>query len=98
MMMLQMTLRKACAAGLLCLLPLAGAGAQTITIQRPGVVDPNAGPIRVQFIVNFFMPGPANDSEQANMLPAPADRSMSWRRANARCCVSGSPRIAGSKA
>jgi hypothetical protein len=30
--MLQMTLRKACAAGLLCLLPLAGAGAQTITI------------------------------------------------------------------
>jgi hypothetical protein len=75
-MMAPMTLRKAWVAGLLCLLPLAGAGAQTITIQRPGVVDPNAGPIRVQFSVNFFVPGPANDSEQANMLRDRASRSV----------------------
>jgi hypothetical protein len=74
--MLQMRLRRACVTGLLCLLPLAGAGGQTINIQRPGQVDPNAGPIRVQFNVNFFVPGPANDSEQAAMLRDRASGSV----------------------
>jgi hypothetical protein len=75
-MMLQKTLRKACTAGVLCLLTLAGAGAQTINIQRPGPVEPNAGPIRVQFNVNFFLPGPADDGEQAIMLRDRASRSV----------------------
>jgi hypothetical protein len=61
-------LRKACAVGLLCLIPFAS-GAQTITIQRPqSPVDPNAGPIRVQISVNFFVPGPTNETEQSVAL------------------------------
>jgi hypothetical protein len=74
-MMSQKMLRMACAAGLLCLIPLAGAGAQTF--QRvPGPADPNAAAIRVQFNVNFFVLGPANDSEQATMLRDRASRSV----------------------
>jgi hypothetical protein len=69
-------LRKACAVGLLCLIPFAS-GAQTITIQRPqGLVDPNAGPIRVQISVNFFVPGPANESEQSVALRDRASRTI----------------------
>jgi hypothetical protein len=74
-MMSQKMLRKACAAGLLCLIPLAGTAAQTF--QRvPGPADPNAAAIRVQFNVNFFVLGPANDSEQATMLRDRASRSV----------------------
>jgi hypothetical protein len=70
-------LRMACAVGILCLIPLAGGGAQTITIQRPqGPVDPGAGPIRVQLSVNFFVPGPANESEQAVALRDRASRAI----------------------
>ena len=73
--MSQKMLRMACAAGLLCLIPLAGAGAQTF--QRvPGPADSNAAPIRVQFNVNFFVLGPGNDSEQATMLRDRASRSV----------------------
>jgi hypothetical protein len=68
---------KACAVGLLCLIPFAS-GAQTITIQqRPqGPVDPNAGVIRVQISVNFFMPGPTNESEQSVALRDRASRTI----------------------
>jgi hypothetical protein len=69
-------LRKACAVGLLCLIPFAS-GAQTITIQRPqGPVDPNAGVVRVQISVNFFMPGPTNESEQSVALRDRASRTI----------------------
>ena len=69
--------RRAGAVGLLCLLPFAGALAQTITIQRPPVQsDPGAGPIRVQVNVNFFVPGPANDSEQSVALRDHASRTI----------------------
>ncbi len=69
-------MRKALTIGLLCLLPLAGAAAQTITIQRPGVVDPNAGPIRVQVNVNFYVPGPTNESEESIALRDRASRAI----------------------
>ena len=69
-----MTIRKTCAIGLFCLAPLVGAGAQTISIQRPAQLDPNAGPIRVQINVNFFVPGPANESEQSIALRDRASR------------------------
>jgi len=72
----EMTIRKACVIGLFCLAPLAGAGAQTITIQRPAPLDPNVGPIRVQINVNFFVPGPANDSEQSTALRDRASRAI----------------------
>jgi hypothetical protein len=69
-------LRKACAVGLLCLIPFAS-GAQTITIQRPqSPVDPNAGPIRVQISVNFFVPGPTNETEQSVALRDRASRTV----------------------
>jgi hypothetical protein len=69
-------LRKACAVGLLCLIPFAS-GAQTITIQRPqSPADPNAGVVRVQISVNFFMPGPTNESEQAIALRDRASRTV----------------------
>lgn len=64
-MMTRKTIRKACAIGLFCLAPLAGAGAQSITFQRSAPLDPNVGPIRVQISVSFFVPGPANESEQS---------------------------------
>jgi hypothetical protein len=67
--------RWLCAAGFLCLLPAAGVFAQTITIQRPPV-DPVSSPVRVQVSVNLFVPGPTNDSEQANALRERATRSM----------------------
>lgn len=64
-------LRSAAAVGLFCLTPFAGAAAQqTVNIQafqRPAV-DPSASPIRVQVNVNFFVPGPANESEQSSAL------------------------------
>jgi hypothetical protein len=70
-------LRKVTAAGFFGLILLASAGAQTITIQRPqGLVDPNAGVIRVQISVNFFVPGPANESEQAVALRDRASRTI----------------------
>ncbi len=70
-------LRMACAVGFLCLVPFAGGGAQTITIQRPqGPVDPNASPIRVQLSVNFFVPGPANESDQSMALRDRASRAI----------------------
>ena len=69
-------IRKVCAIGLLCIAPLAGAAAQTITIQRPAPLDPNAGPIRVQISVNFFVPGPANESEQSSALRDRATRAI----------------------
>ncbi len=70
-------LRMACAVGILCLIPFAGGGAQTITIQRPqGPVDAGAGPIRVQLSVSFFVPGPANESEQAVALRDRASRAI----------------------
>jgi hypothetical protein len=71
-----MMIRKACVIGLFCLAPLAGAGAQTITIQRPAPLDPNVSPIRVQISVNFFVPGPANDSEQSTALRGRASRAI----------------------
>jgi len=70
-------LRMAWAVGFLCLIPFASGGAQTITIQRPqGPVDPSAGPIRVQLSVNFFVPGPANESEQSVALRDRASRTI----------------------
>ena len=69
-------IRKVCAIGFLCLASLTGAGAQTITIQRPAPLDPNAGPIRVQISVNFFVPGPANESEQSSALRDRASRTI----------------------
>jgi hypothetical protein len=73
----KMMLRKACVVGLFCLVPFVSVGAQTITIQRPqGPVDPNAGPIRVQISVNFFVPGPANESEQSVALRDRASRAI----------------------
>jgi hypothetical protein len=69
-------LRMACAVGFLCLIPFAS-GAQTVTIQRaPGPVYPNAGVIRVQIGVNFFVPGPTNESEQATALRDRASRTV----------------------
>src|SRR5579864_1258258 len=68
-------MRKLAAVGFLCLVPLAGTFAQTITIQRPPV-DPTAGAVRVQVSVNFFVPGPTNDSEQATQLRERATRQM----------------------
>jgi hypothetical protein len=38
--------------------------------------DPNVGPIRVQLSVNFFVPGPANDSEQSTALRDRASRAI----------------------
>lgn len=67
---------KACAIGLFCLAPLVGAGAQTITIQRPAPLDASAGPIRVQISVNFFVPGPTNESEQSMALRDRASRAI----------------------
>jgi hypothetical protein len=73
----KMMLRKATAVGFFCLILLASAGAQTIAIQPPrGPVDPSAGPIRVQISVNFFVPGPANDSEQSIALRDRASRTI----------------------
>jgi hypothetical protein len=70
-------LRKLCMIGALCLAPLAGASAQTITIQqRPPAGEANAAPIRVQVSVNFFVQGPTNESEQANVLRDRARRSI----------------------
>jgi len=70
-------LRKVTAAAFFGLVLLASAGAQTITIQRPqGLVDPNAGAIRVQISVNFFVPGPTNESEQAVALRDRASRTI----------------------
>jgi hypothetical protein len=72
-----MMLRKACAVGFFCLIPFASAAAQTITIQRPqGPVDPSAGPIRVQISVNFFAPGPTDESEQSIALRDRASRTI----------------------
>jgi hypothetical protein len=83
----KMMLRKACVVGFLCLVPLASAGAQTITIQRPqGSADPNAGPIRVQVSVNFFMPGPTNESEQSVALRDRASRTI-YDMAARECAV-----------
>jgi hypothetical protein len=70
-------LRKVIAAGFFGLVLLASAGAQTITMQRPqGAADPNAGVIRVQISVNFFLPGPTNESEQAIALRDRASRTV----------------------
>jgi hypothetical protein len=70
-------LRMACAIGFLCLIPFAGGGAQTITIQRPqGPVDPSAAPIRIQLSVNVFVPGPADESEQSVALRDRASRAI----------------------
>lgn len=69
-------IRNACAIGLFCLAPFVSAGAQTITIQRPAPLDPNVGPIRVQISVSFFVPGPANDSEQSVALRDRASRAI----------------------
>jgi hypothetical protein len=67
---------KAFAVGLLCLIPFAS-GAQTITFQRPqSPVDPNAGPIRVQISVNFFVPRPTNETEQSVALRDRASRTV----------------------
>ncbi|HEY6256662.1 MAG TPA: hypothetical protein VIY51_12795 [Xanthobacteraceae bacterium] len=72
-----MTIRNACAVAVLCLIPFASAQAQTITIQRPpGPLDPNAGAIRVQVSINFFLPGPTNDSEQSIALRDHASRTI----------------------
>jgi hypothetical protein len=72
-----MMLRKAYAIAFFCLIPFASADAQTITIQRPaGTVDPNAGPIRVQISVNFFVPGPTDESEQSVALRDRASRTI----------------------
>jgi len=68
-------LRRLSVVGVLCLVPPSGAFAQTITIQRPPV-DPTAGAVRVQVSVNFFVPGPTNDSEQATQLRERATRHM----------------------
>ncbi len=69
--------RKAWAVGLFCLIAPASAGAQMITIQRPAApVDPNAGPIRVQIGVNFFVPGPTDESEQSAALRDRASRTI----------------------
>jgi hypothetical protein len=65
---------KACAVGLFCLIPFAS-GAQTIQ-RPPGPVDPNAGVIRVQISVNFFVPGPTNESEQSVALRDRASRTI----------------------
>ena len=70
-------LRKAYAIAFFCLIPFASTDAQTITIQRPaGAVDPNAGPIRVQISVNFFVPGPTDESEQSVALRDRASRTI----------------------
>jgi hypothetical protein len=79
-------LRKVTAAGLFGVLLLASAGAQTITLQRPGVVDPNAGQIRVQISVNFFLAGPTNESEQSVALRDRASRAI-YEMATRQCEV-----------
>jgi hypothetical protein len=78
---------KACAVGFFCLISFASAGAQTITIQSPkGVVDPNAGPIRVQVSVNYFVPGPTDESEQSIALRDRASRTI-YDMAARECAV-----------
>jgi hypothetical protein len=69
-------LRKACAVGFLCLIPFAS-GAQTVVLPRAqAAIDPNAGVIRVQIGVNFFVAGPTNESEQAIALRDRASRTV----------------------
>ena len=70
-------LRKAGVVGFFCLIPFASGGAQTITIQRPQVpADASAGPIRVQVGVNFFVPGPTDESERSVALRDRASRTV----------------------
>jgi hypothetical protein len=80
-------LGKASVAGFFCLIAVASAGAQTVTIQRPaGLIDPNAGPIRVQISVNFFVPGPTDESEQSIALRDRASRTI-YDMAARECAV-----------
>jgi hypothetical protein len=67
-------LRQACAVGFFCLIPVADAGAQSVVLQR--LAGPADGPIRVQISVNFFVPGPANESEQSIALRERASRTI----------------------
>ena len=77
-------LRKACTVGMFCLVAVASAGAQSV--QRPAPVDPNAGVIRVQISVNFFVPGPTDDSEQSIALRDRASRAV-YAMAARECAV-----------
>ena len=75
-------IRKACVVGLFCVAPLAGAGGQTITVQRAAPLDP----IRVQISVNFFVPGPTNDGKQSTALRDRASRAI-YDLATHECAV-----------
>jgi hypothetical protein len=74
--------RKSCeiagAVGVLCLVPFASALAQPVPAQErtAAAVDRNANPIRVQVGVNFFVPGPADESADSMALREHARRSI----------------------
>jgi len=72
----EMTIRKACVIGFFCLAPLAGAGAQTITIQRPGSARSQRWPHSRPDQRELLRAGPANDSEQSTALRDRASRAI----------------------